>query len=42
MHLTKTIKTIAFAFVLTAFSLPSAGQDLLARTVPVDKKIEIP
>ena len=40
MHLTKTIKTIAFAFVLTAFSLPSAGQDLLARTVPVDKKLK--
>ena len=40
MYLTKTIKAIAFAFVLTAFSLPVAGQDLLARTVPVDKKLK--
>ena len=40
MYLTKTIKAIAFAFVLSAFSLPAVGQDLLARTVPVDKKLK--
>ena len=38
MNLGKAIKTFALTVVLAAASLPAASQDLLARTVPVDKK----
>ena len=36
----QTIKTTAFAALMTLISIPSQGQDLLARQAPVDRKMK--
>lgn len=38
INIGKTLRTIVLSAVLAAASIPVAGQDLLARMVPVDKK----
>ena len=40
MNLQKTIKTLVLSVLLTLTALPVSGQDLLARTVPVDRKLK--
>ncbi len=40
MSLKKTLKTIAITLVLTSTSLPMAGQDLIAKMAPVDRKVK--
>ena len=38
INIGKTLRTIVLSAVLAAATIPVAGQDLLARMVPVDKK----
>ena len=40
MRLKRTIKTIAFTAFIALFAAPAAGQDLLARQAPVDRKMK--
>ena len=40
MRLKRTIKTIAFTAFIALFAVPAAGQDLLARQAPVDRKMK--
>ena len=39
MNFRRTIKTIAITLVLTSSTLPIAGQDLIAKMAPVDRKV---
>ncbi|MBQ6228956.1 MAG: peptidoglycan DD-metalloendopeptidase family protein [Prevotella sp.] len=40
MSFRKTLKTIAITLVLTTTSMPMAGQDLIAKMAPVDRKVK--
>ena len=40
MSFRKTLKTIAITIVLTTTTLPMAGQDLIAKMAPVDRKVK--
>ena len=40
MNIRKTLKTIAITVVLSSSTLPMAGQDLIAKMAPVDRKVK--
>jgi murein DD-endopeptidase MepM/ murein hydrolase activator NlpD len=40
MNVIRTIKNLALTVVLTSAALPVAGQDLIARMAPIDRKIK--
>ena len=40
MNFKRTLKTLAISAILTVASLPVTGQDMMARYVPVDKKLK--